>query len=215
MMVVKRAVETGLDVIAICDHNSEENVVAVRSAAEHTELAVLDGMEITSREEVHIVGLFPDDRALHSVQEVVYRHLPGENDVDTFGEQLVMDDRDNVLRHNPRLLIGATDLALEKVVHAIHDAGGTAIAAHIDRPSFSLLSQLGFIPEGLGLDGVEVRGDAVPALPKGLPVLRSSDAHRLEEIGTRRTRLAVEDATHAEIRMALKSAGGRRVVTES
>ena len=211
-MVVRRALEVGLDLIAICDHNSAENVGSVRCAAEGTGLAVIPGMEITSREEVHVVGLFQGHRALHSVQEVVYRHLHGENDPEFFGEQLVMDARGKVLRRNPKLLIGATDLALGEVVRTIHEAGGLAIAAHIDRPSFSLLSQLGFIPEGLGLDGVEVCSEDAPALPEGLAVLRSSDAHRLEEIGTRRTRLLMEQATYTELRMALKAVEGRRIV---
>ncbi len=214
-MVVRRALDTGLDLIAICDHNSSENVGPVRCAAEGTGLAVIPGMEITSREEVHVVGLFQDDRALHSAQEVVYRHLHGENDPEFFGEQLVMDARGKVLRHHTKLLIGATDLALGEVVRTIHEAGGLAIAAHIDRPSFSLLGQLGFIPEGLGLDGVEVCLENVSALPEGLAVLRSSDAHRLEEIGARRTRLRMEQATYPELRMALKSVRGRRIVTES
>ena len=219
-MVVRRALEVGLDLIAICDHNSAENVGAVRRAAEGTGLTVLPGMEITSREEVHVVGLFEDNCTVHSVQEVVYRHLHGENDADAFGEQLVMDARGKVLRHNPRLLIGATDLSLGEVVRTIHEARGLAIAAHIDRPSFSLLSQLGFIPEGLGLDGVGVyaayasKVEETPVLPKELGVLRSSDAHRLEEIGVRRTHLLMEQATHAELRMALKSVEGRRIVKE-
>jgi len=213
-MVVRQALERGLDLIAICDHNSAENVTAVGRAAEGTGLAVVAGMEITSREEVHVVGLFEDDCAAHTAQELVYRHLQGENDPDVFGEQLVMDHRGRVLRHNPKLLIGSTDLALEKVVEIIHEAGGLAIAAHIDRPSFSLLSQLGFIPEDLELDGVEVCQEEAPTLPKGLAVLRSSDAHRLEEIGARRTHFLVEQAAHAAVRMALKSVGGRRIVMD-
>ncbi len=124
-----------------------------------------------------------------------------------------VDEHDRVLRHNKRLLSGATDLSLEEVVQTIHDADGTAIAAHIDRPSFSILSQLGFIPKDLELDGVEMCADTAPALPQGLAVLSSSDAHRLEEIGARRTRLVVAQPTYAEMRMALKSTGGRRVAT--
>jgi len=220
-MVVRRALEAGLDLIAICDHNSAENVGSVRGAAEGTGLAVIPGMEIASREEVHVVGLFEDDSCARSAQEVVYRHLSGENNPDIFGEQLVMDAQGKVLRYHPKLLIGATDLALGEVVQAIHEAGGMAIAAHIDRPSFSLISQLGFVPEGLGLDGIAVhaasasKSEDLPALPKGLGVLRSSDAHRLEDIGTRRTRLLMKQATYGELRMALKSAEGRRIIAES
>ena len=212
--VVRRALERGLDLIAICDHNSAENVAAVTRAAEQAGPAVIGGMEITSREEVHVLGLFQEDRLLSAAQDVVYDNLTGQNEPDIFGEQLVMDGQDRVIRHNRRLLIGATDLTLDDVVRAVHEFGGIAIASHVDRPSFSVISQLGFIPADLDLDGVEVCSEEVPDLPKRLPVLRSSDAHRLEEIGTRRTRFLMEQPTHAEIRMALASVGGRNIVTE-
>jgi hypothetical protein len=211
-IVVRRALEEGLDVIAICDHNSAENVHAVCRAAERAGLAVIGGMEITSREEAHVLGLFGDEHRLRAAQDIVYDHLPGENDPDAFGEQLVMDEQDGVVGRSPRLLIGATDLTLGDVVRTVHELGGIAIASHIDRPSFSVVSQLGFIPEGLGLDGVEVCSGNVPAIPEGLAVVRSSDAHRPEEIGARSTRFLVEGPTASEIGRALARAEGRRVL---
>lgn len=213
MTVTRQARERGLDLIAICDHNSSENVRAVVRAAEKVGLAVIGGMEITSREEVHVLGLFQEDRLLSAVQEVIYDNLPGENDPGIFGEQLVMDGQDRVIRRNRRLLIGATDLSLDEVVRIIHEFSGLAIASHVDRPSFSVLSQLGFIPEDLKLDGVEVCSERVPALPGNMPVVRSSDAHRPGEIGTRQTCFLVEKGTAAEIGMALKRTGGRRIIT--
>ena len=211
--VVRWALERGLDVIAICDHNSAENVEAASRAAERAGLAVIGGMEITSREEVHVLGLFHEDGLLRAAQDVVYDNLPGENDPDTFGEQLVTDEEDRVVGHNRRLLIGATELTLGEVVRTIHELGGIAIASHVDRPSFSVLSQLGFIPDGLGLDAVEVCSEDVPAIPEGLAMVRSSDAHRLEEIGARRTRFLLERPTALEIGMALRRTAGRRIAT--
>jgi len=210
--VVRQARGRGLDLIAICDHNSAENVEAASRAAAGTGLAVIGGMEITSREEVHVLGLFREDRLLSAAQDVVYDNLPGENDPHTFGEQLVTDEEDQVIRHNPRLLIGATDLTLDEVVRTVHDLEGLAIASHVDRPSFSVLSQLGFIPQDLALDGVEVCSATVPALPGDLPVIFSSDAHRLGEIGARYTRFLVENGTASEIGMALRRMGGRRIL---
>lgn len=210
--VVRHALGRGLDLIAICDHNSAENVDAVSRAAERAGLAVIGGMEITSREEVHVLGLFQEDGLLRAAQEVVYDNLPGENDPGTFGEQLVTDERGQVIRHNRRLLIGATTLTLAEVVRTVHELGGLAIAAHVDRPSFSVLSQLGFIPEGLGLEAVEVCSENVPPIPEGLAVVRFSDAHRPEEIGARRTRFLVERPTAAEIGLALGQAEGRRIL---
>ena len=211
--VVRRGREKGLHVIAVCDHNSAENVEAAIRASEDAGLAVIGGIEITTREEVHVLGLFKDDRALQSVQEVVYENLCGENDPETFGEQWVMNERGEVVRHSGRLLIGATGLSLEEVVQTIHRLGGLAIAAHVDRPRFSLISQLGFVPAGLGLDGVEVYSDMPPAVPEDLAVVRSSDAHRLEEIGSRYTRFLVEKPTVSEIGMALRRIEGRRVLS--
>ena len=212
--VVRQALEKGLDVIAICDHNSAENVGAVSRAAEGTGLAVIGGMEITSREEAHVLGLFHDEERLSEAQDVVYASLPGENDPDAFGEQLVTDEHDEVIRHNRRLLIGATELTLDEVVRTIHELGGVAIASHVDRPSFSVLSQLGFIPEGLGLDGIEVCSESVPAIPPGLAAIRSSDAHRPEEIGARSTRFLLERPTAREIGLALHQAKGRRTLEQ-
>ena len=212
--VVEQALERGLHLIAICDHNSAENVAAVSRAARRAGLAVIGGMEITSREEAHVLGLFHDDRLLREAQALVYDNLPGENDPDTFGEQLVTDEHDRVLRHNRRLLIGATTLTLHDIVRTVHELGGIAIASHVDRPSFSVLSQLGFIPEGLGLDGVEVCSENVPSIPEGMAVVRFSDAHRPEEIGARSTRFLVERPTAPEIGLALGRVGGRRILEE-
>jgi len=212
--VARQARERGLDLIAICDHNSAENVEAASHAAERVGLTVIGGMEITSREEVHVLGLFQEDRLLSAAQEAVYENLPGENDPSFFGEQLVMNAQDEVIRHNGKLLIGATDLALDEVVRLVHEFAGLAIASHVDRPSFSLISQLGFIPEGLGLDGVEVCSGNAPPLPEDLPLISSSDAHRPSEIGARRTRFLVEKPAAAEIGLALRRKAGRRIVTE-
>jgi len=200
-------------VIAICDHNSAENVSAVRTAARPIGLAVIGGMEITSQEEVHVLGLFPEDGSLAAAQDVVYEHLAGENDPNTFGEQLVMNEQDEVIKSNRKLLIGATDLTLEDVVQTIHEFGGLAIASHVNRPSFSVVSQLGFIPQGLGLDGIEVSSWSALPSPGDFPVICSSDAHWSGEIGTRCTRFLMKAPTVPEIGMALKRIDDRRILT--
>lgn len=211
--VARRARETGLDVIGICDHNSAENVEAAARAGQKVGVAVIGGMEITSREEVHVLGYFREPSVLSKAQETVHDHLSGENDPDAFGEQLVMDENDRVIGRQRKLLIGATDLTLEEVVRMVHGLGGVAIASHVDRPSYSVFSQLGFIPFGLELDGVEIGACRPAGLPADLPVVSSSDAHRLNEIGHRRTRFVVESPTVEEIEMALKRTGGRRILT--
>jgi len=113
--IVNKARQHGLDVIGICDHNSSENVPAVVRAARDTNLKVLPGMEVTSKEEVHVLALFDTlERALR-LQEIVYEHLPGENDAEAFGPQVVVNEDHDVLGFNPRLLAGATEKKAEAV----------------------------------------------------------------------------------------------------
>jgi len=210
--VVRQARTMGLDLIAICDHNSAENVEAACRAGLEAGLAVIGGMEICTREEVHVLAFFKDDHALACAQTMVYESLRGKNEPEVFGEQVVMNERDEVAGLNSRLLIGATDLGLEEVIQVIHSLGGMAIAAHVDRPSFSIISQLGFIRQDLGLDGVEVCSERPPEVPVELAVLRSSDAHRLREIGCRSTRFLMGAPTAPEVEMALRRFDGRCVL---
>ncbi|MDK1031857.1 MAG: PHP domain-containing protein, partial [Planctomycetia bacterium] len=113
--IVKRAKEQRLDVIAICDHNSTGNVAAVRHASKTEGVAVIGGIEITSNEEVHVLGLFDEDESLHSMQKLMDENLHGENNSDLFGEQFLCDENDAVVGRETRLLIGATEMSLEKV----------------------------------------------------------------------------------------------------
>jgi len=212
--VIAAARRNGVEVVGICDHNSAENVAATTAAGHRLGVTVVGGMEITSREEVHVLGLFSDAAGLHAAQDVVYSHLAGENDSDFFGPQWVMDDTDRVTGENTRLLIGATDLPLGAIVDLIHDHGGVCIASHIDRPSFSLISQLGFIPMDLALDGVEVCSTDADVATGDLPVVCSSDAHSLDGVGARFTRLLVEEPTVAEVMLAIRGANGRRILED-
>jgi len=209
--IVEQAKKVGLDMIAICDHNSAENVAAVVKAGARESLAVIGGMEVTSSEEVHILGLFDTGTDLMRMQDMVYENLPGENSEEAFGLQLVVDEWNNVVGKNPRLLIGATNLTVEQIVDSIHQWSGLAIASHIDRERFSLIGQLGFIPEGLKLDALEVSAPSSAVREYGYPVVTSSDAHFLEDIGRNPTCFMIESASLAEIRKALRCELGRRI----
>ena len=218
--IVKRAVEQRLSMIAITDHNSLENTQAVIRAARGTGLTVIAGVEITSVEEAHILGLFEDEGSVDSMQTLLDdKILPGENDEDLFGLQVVANEKDEVERINNRLLIGATQLSLDQIVAEIHKRQGLAIAAHIDRMSFSIPSQLGFIPPDLLLDGLEISkhtpiSEAREEIPecKRFPVITSSDAHFLEEIGQCRTYFEAERAGFKELRSALSGLESLRLI---
>jgi len=216
--IVKKAKFEGLDAIGICDHNSVENVVAVKKAGKRENLEVIGGIEITSQEEVHILALFGNDADLLRIQNVVYEHLPGVNDEEAFGEQLIVDENDRIVGINNRLLIGATTLLVEQIVEIIHKLGGIAIASHIDREAFSIISQLGFIPEELNLDGLEVSPlnsaeEVRTKLPQvnDFPIVGFSDAHYLEDIGKAHTSFVMEKVNIDEIDKALLNQDGRKV----
>jgi predicted metal-dependent phosphoesterase TrpH len=209
--IVRQAKEVGMDMIGICDHNSAENVAALVRAGAREGLAVIPGMEICSSEEVHILGLFGSEADALRMQELVYKNLPGENLEDAFGPQTVVDQWDQVVGSNARLLIGATTLSLEEVVDAIHHEQGLAIASHVDRERFSLVGQLGFIPKGLALDAVEVSRAASARQNYDYPVIISSDAHFLEDVGSNCTCFEIEEESVDEIRKALRQQMGRAV----
>jgi hypothetical protein len=189
----------------------------IRAARVH-ELVVLPGMEITSREEVHVLALFDRMDSLQGLQDIVYSHLPGENDERRFGCQAIVNELDEVEGFNNRLLIGATELALADLVGHIHDFGGLTVASHIDRESFSVIVQLGFVDPEIPFDALEISGRTglvqarrnYPELAN-YPFLASSDAHRIEEIGSGYSEIFLEEPSVQELKMAFCGQGGRRI----
>lgn len=216
-LIVRRAAELGLDCIAIADHHTVENVAAVQKAAKSYGLVVLPGMEVQTREEVHVLCLFDDLEVAWWWQEEVWRHLPNlPNREEFFGPQFVVDAEGEYVRTNRRLLQVSADLAFEDVVRWVAEAGGLAIPAHVDRESFGLLANLGMIPPGVGVVAVELSSRTTPQEARrrfpqlaGVAFIQSGDAHRLGEM-TNTTRLLMAAPTVEELRLALRGEQGRR-----
>jgi len=217
--VVRAAVEAGLDGVVICDHHAADNVAAAGRAARAAGCAAVPGLEITTEEEVHLVALLPDAAAAGALQSRVEAALPGRNDPELFGLQVIADEHAEVLGFNPALLAGATTWTLDRAVEEIHRAGGLAIAAHVDRERFGLVGQLGFVPDGLAIDAIEVSaataydtGRRRYAAPLRVPAVTGSDAHDPGSIGRAVTFLHLERAEAAEVRRAVLAQGGRDVL---
>ena len=211
--IVGEAKRKGLQVIGICDHNSAENVPAVSKSAAREGITVIGGMEVTSKEEVHILALLGSEESLFSLQEIVHENLEGTNNERLYGDQVIVNEEEEVIGYSHKLLIGATGITIERLVHLIHERDGLAIAAHVDREGFGIIGQLGFIPAGLALDALELADPSKPdCLPQGvrLPLITSSDAHRLEDVGSRATTFLMQTASTAEIRQCLSEVDGRR-----
>lgn len=217
-LIVERAVEVGLGLIAITDHNTACNAGAVMRAARGLPLTVWPGLEVQTREEVHLLCLFESlDQAL-DWQARIYAALPQlPNRPEVFGAQLIVDHRGDYVWTNERLLAASTSLSVEEVVRGVALLGGLTIAAHVDRPAYSLLANLGFVPEGLALAAVEIAhparwsaGAGRFAPLAGLALTASSDAHCLSDLRVRMT-LQVARPSLSELRLALRGSGGRRV----
>ncbi len=217
--IVTKARDKKLDMIGITDHNSAENVEATIRAAQGKNITVLRGMEIASVEEAHVIALFDTAASVMKLQSIVYEHLtPGENKDGVFGEQIIANEFDEVERYNERLLIAATTMTLTEIVKKIHMLGGVTIASHIDRESFSIIGQLGFIPPDLELDAVEIssyaRKDEIlkqfPDVAR-FPMITASDAHFLDDIGMTTTSFLLAEPTIVEMRMAFMNQNGRKV----
>ena len=174
----------GLQAIAVTDHNTGRNLPYVKEAADHYGLIFLPGMEITTKEEVHLLGYFKDVETAVEVGEIFSSHLPPmKNKPDFFGNQLVMNTDDEVVDVEDRLLIGATDLDLAECTKIIRDHGGAAVPAHINR-GHGLLTNLGLFPAEPEFPVVEVRNelDVNDKLVGNRRRLQSSDAHHLGDI---------------------------------
>lgn len=218
-VIVRAAIDKGLDMIAICDHNSSRNSAATIRAAQSSSLAVIPGIEITSSEEVHVLGLFPSVNQAQLAQEEVYARIAGVNDEQAIGYQVVVDEFDMVEDLDKTLLIGATTLNIYRVVDLIHGLGGLAVASHVDRTGFGVFSQLGFIPDDLKFDALEISKhiDCSEAKKKfgqcaDYTLVSSSDAHYVSDIGAAYTEAEMEYASFKELRLAFQGIEGRRII---
>lgn len=176
----------GLDAIAITDHNTARNLRAFSVAAKRHRLLLLPAMELCSQEEVHILAYFPTVDAAEEMGAHCLRLLAGKrNRPDFYGEQTVVNDRDEPTGTEGALLIGSLDIALHDLNALVRSLGGVPVPAHIARGN-GLVTMLGFIPPGDNYRTVEAPLGTVPH--DTYRVLHSSDAHQLG---------AISEAEHA------------------
>ncbi len=215
-LIVQEALERGINLIAVTDHNASANVSAVQKAAEGTALIVMPGMELQTREEVHLLCLFDSLDQLADWQVQVDRSLPDlKNDPEHFGDQFIVDETGEFLRREERLLLTSTSFSIEAVFAAVNQLGGMVIPAHVDRAAFGLFPVLGFIPAGLPVEALEISSrlpaEAATKVHPQLaeyPLLVGGDAHILDQIlGANLFELVSPEVS--ELRLALTGKSGR------
>lgn len=208
--IVEEAVRRGIAWIAVADHNTASMVDAVAAAAAEAKIEFLFGMELQTREEVHLLAYFDTSDACHRFADAIYPLLPDrENEPAYFGDQVCVDLDETIVGVEPKLLVNSLDLGFEQALDWVKEYGGLPVPAHVDRETFGLLAQLGFVPEGATFDVVETTSGRLPEGFGGAAAICSSDAHTPEDIGRRTTRFVVDACTIQEMVLAARGVGGR------
>jgi len=202
-LMAKTARERNIDLMAITDHNAALNCPAFAIACAREGVLPLFGLELNSSEEVHLLALFATPRDALSFGSELYHLIPALAwDSGTFGDQVVVDEYENVLELHDRWLGAAMDAAFGDLAQKAHSAGALVIPAHVDRGMFSVYSQLGFLPPG-PYDAVESIGPPPESLTGGLCALSGSDAHYPEHIGRRPFLVDLPESSVRDLREAL------------
>jgi len=187
--IVNMAYLKGLKVIAVTDHNSMLNLKAVMEVANDRGILLVPGIEVTTREEVHILCYFPTIEAGMCFQDIIFNSLPDiDNREEIFGPQLLFDREDNIIGQVHKMLLGSSKYSIDEIFTLVQEYDGAFVPAHIDKRSFSILSALGFIPHNIDIKAIEVFNlNELKSLERLIPlekyrILKNSDAHYLGDI---------------------------------
>lgn len=210
-LIVREALNLGIQLIAITDHNTTKNIAAVQKAAANTDLSVLPGMELQTQEEVHVLCLFDTLDQAQAFQKEIDLALPEiPNKPEFFGEQFVVDETGDFIENEDRLLITSTRLTLRQASEKVNHLGGLFIPAHVNRKTFGLIENLGLVPEDIPILALEISRHTTPERAvieypqiRGYPLIQNGDVHGLDEfLGSNEYRL--EQPTITELRLAIE-----------
>ncbi len=214
--IVSMAKNMGLSIIAITDHNSTLHAPLTRHLAENAGILAIYGAEVTTREEVHCVCLFADEDSRADFQNFLELHIQKvPNKPDILGYQVVVNEKEEIIEEVEYSLHGALNVGINELEAVVHAMNGIFIPAHIDRPKYSLTSQLGFVPPDLNYDALEVSINSSiesicvhnPSL-KRKRFIRSSDAHFIEQVGSVTTTFRMENLNFDGLLKAIKGIDG-------
>ena len=209
--IIKKAVEKNIEVIAITDHNSAANVKVTRDLAINYPVKIIPGIEVETREEIHLLCLFKKYNSLLNLHNYIYDNLPPEENIeDIFGPQIIVDIENDFAAREKRLLATSTNLSINEVVEKVYELNGIVIPSHIDK-NYGLIKNLGLIPQDLSLSNLEVfKKTDIEKLKSKYPylenynLLKNSDSHYLDEIEAQ-MEIKIDKVDISNVFKALKS----------
>jgi len=215
-LIIQSALDLDINLLAITDHNSTANIPAMMDAAVNSGISIFPGMELQTREEVHLLCIFDKPRQAFALQQLIDPLLPSiDNDPEHFGEQFVVDATGDLIKTEPRMLLASVNIGLDDAVLEVHKLGGLAVPAHVDRKAYGLINMLGFFPPEAQFDAVEISkfttkekiGLQHPGIKK-FPVIQSGDVHRLSEF-MGKCYFEMETPSTGEVVKSFNTLGGR------
>lgn len=203
--IASMGVLNGLNIMALTDHNSSKNCPAFVVAAKRQGIIPICGMELTTAEDIHVVCLFPSlERAMLFDEFVDSERIKIPNKPNIFGEQLIMDENDEIIGTESNLLLNATGITIEQVPEIVSRFRGICYPAHIDREANGIIATLGAFPENSGFHLAEFADSSniedylkrySAIADKKLVV--SSDAHYLWNIKERQEFFEIDDEPYS------------------
>jgi PHP family Zn ribbon phosphoesterase len=194
--IVNMACIKDLNIISVTDHNSINNYPAIKSVGDKLGIEVIPGIEVTTKEEVHVLCYFRKYSDAQNFGKIIYDSLPDiNNNPLIFGEQNIYNSEDEKIGKLDKLLINATSYTINELFDLTKVNHGISVPAHINKKSNSILGILGFIPFNLNISFVEVfqKLSIDEKLIRNYNILKNSDAHQLVDISEPENSLELDD----------------------
>lgn len=189
-----------LDIISVTDHNTMLNIKAVHQVAKDKDILVIPGIEVTTKEEVHMLCYFKDLDSGIEFSEEIFNSLPKvKNKEELFGRQVILNSKDEEIGNIEKLLLNSSSYTIDELSKLVQKHQGIMIPAHIDKNNYSILSTLGFIPNDLNISTVEISKNFNIENTEKLVnsnkynIIRNSDAHYLHDINEREFFIEVKE----------------------
>lgn len=182
--IVNMALLKELDIISVTDHNSAGNLEATKNIASNKSILLIPGIEVESREGVHVLCYFKDFCTAKIFGDEIYRSLPNIKCSEIFGNQNIFNQNDEIIDKLDKLLISSSKYTVYEIYNKVNEVGGAMIFAHIFRKSNGILSVLGFLPDKMNIKTLEINSKLVDYenYKENYKIIHNSDAHELVAI---------------------------------